>query len=467
MELKFCGAAETVTGSKHIITLSSGTKILLDCGLFQGRGKESFEMNQTFHFDPNEIDCMILSHAHIDHSGNIPRLVKQGFKGKIYCTPATRDLAEIMLFDSAYIQENEAVNFNKYRLKEGQKPIKPLYTIDDAEKSFSHFRTVRYDTPFKISDEIELLFTDAGHILGSAAVNLTLTEHGKKHHLCFTGDIGRYVNRLLKQPAPFPQADTIICESTYGDRLHESADDTKEKLMQAVHETCVVNKGKLIIPAFSIGKTQELIYVLNQLEFAGKLPPIKVFVDSPLAINATDIMRNHAESFSDEVNQYIKKDPSPFGFNGLEYVRNVEDSKAINSLNEPCIIISASGMAEAGRVKHHLANTIENPRNAILIIGYCEPSSNGGKLARGDKSISIFGKKHDVKAKVHVIDFFSAHGDYNEMLQYLSCQDVKKVKTLFLVHGNKDVMLNYRVKLQEKGFRNIVIPSFLATHSVR
>lgn len=465
MEIKFCGAAETVTGSKHLITLKNGKKILLDCGMFQGRGKESFEMNQTFHFDPNDIDCMILSHAHIDHSGSIPRLVKQGYKGKIYCTPATRDLAEIMLFDSAFIQETEASNFNKYRLKEGEKPIKPLYTIEDAEKSFTHFRTVPYDTPFKISDELELLFTDSGHILGSAAVNLTIKEEGKTQHLCFTGDIGRYVNRLLKQPSPFPQADTIICESTYGDRLHESADDTKERLLQVVNETCVVNKGKLIIPAFSIGKTQELIYVLNQLEFAGKLPPIKVFVDSPLAINATDIMRNHPESYSPEVNEYIKKDPSPFGFNGLEYVRDVTDSKAINSLKEPCIIISASGMAEAGRVKHHLANNIENPNNAVLIIGYCEPSSNGGKLARGDKSISIFGKKFDVKAKVHVIDFFSAHGDYNEMLKYLSCQDSKKVKAFFVVHGNKEVMIKFKGKLEEKGFDNIIIPQFLSTHS--
>lgn len=465
MEIKFCGAAETVTGSKHLITLKNGKKILLDCGMFQGRGKESYEMNQTFHFDPNDIDCMILSHAHIDHSGSIPRLVKQGFNGKIYCTPATRDLVEIMLFDSAFIQETEASNFNKYRLKEGEKPIKPLYTIEDAEKSFTHFHTVPYETKFKISDELELLFTDSGHILGSAAVNLTIKEEGKTQHLCFTGDIGRFVNRLLKQPAPFPQADIIICESTYGDRLHESADDTKERLLQVVNETCVVNKGKLIIPAFSIGKTQELIYVLNQLEFAGKLPPIKVYVDSPLAINATDIMRNHPESYSAEVNEYIKKDPSPFGFNGLEYVRKVEDSKAINSSKEPCIIISASGMAEAGRVKHHLANNIENPRNAVLIIGYCEPSSNGGKLARGDKSISIYGKKFDVKAKVHVIDFFSAHGDYNEMLKYLSCQDVKKVKTFFIVHGNKDVMLSFKEKLQEKRFNNVIIPQFLSSHS--
>lgn len=466
MKITFYGAAETVTGSKHLITLNSGKKILLDCGFFQGRGKESYEMNLYFPFSAQDIDYVILSHAHIDHSGNIPRLVKEGYKGKIFCTPATYDLAEIMLADSAFIQENEAAAFNKYRLKHGEKPIEPLYTAEDAEKCFARFETVRYDTLHKISDEVELLFTDAGHILGSAAVNLTITENGKKHQLCFTGDIGRYVSRLLKQPAAFPQADTIICEATYGDRLHESTEQSKEKLLQVVRETCVMKKGKLIIPAFSIGKTQELIYVLNQLEYEGLLPKIKVFVDSPLAVNATDVMRSHPESFSDEVKEYILKDPSPLGFSGLHYIRDVEDSKAINLSSEPCIIISASGMAEAGRVKHHLANTISNPRNSVLIIGYCEPSTNGGKLARGEKQISIFGRVYEVKAAVYVMDFFSAHGDYNEMLRYLACQNTGKVKTVFLVHGNKEALLAFKERLHQKGFGNVVIPRYLSSHKV-
>lgn len=466
MKITFCGAAETVTGSKHLLTLKSGRKILLDCGFFQGRGKESYELNSSFPFEPSEIDCLILSHAHIDHSGNIPRLVKQGFKGKIYCTPATRDLAEIMLTDSAFIQENDAAFINKVRGNSNKKRVEPLYTVEDAEKCYRQFVSVSYDKPLSINDEVELLFTDAGHILGSAAVNLTINEDGKIHHLCFTGDIGRYINRLLKQPAPFPQADTIICESTYGDRLHESVENTKEKLLQVVLETCVVKKGKLIIPAFSVGKTQELIYVLNQLEFEGKLPKIKVFVDSPLAINATSIMERHPESYSPEVHEFIKKDPSPFGFNELHYVRSADDSKAINSLDEPCIIVSASGMAEAGRIRHHLANNIENPRNTVLIIGYCEPSSTGGRLVRGEKEVSVFGKKFSVRAHVEVIDFFSAHGDYNEMLQFLSCQDTKQVKKFFLVHGNKEVMLSFRDRLYEKGFSNVVIPEYLSSHKV-
>jgi len=461
MHIQFCGAAETVTGSKHLLTLDNGKKILLDCGLFQGRGKESHELNREFPFEPKDINCLILSHAHIDHSGNIPRLVKLGFRGKIYCTPATRDLAFIMLTDSAYIQEHDAAYYNKLHADELSVPVEPLYNIEDAEQSFNLFHTIPYNQSFKINDEVELLFTDAGHILGSAAVNLTIKEGSEKKQLCFTGDIGRYVTRLLKQPEPFPKADIIICESTYGNRLHESAEKTKEKLLQVVKETCVMKKGKLIIPAFSIGKTQELIYVLNQMEFEGKLPKIKVFVDSPLAINATDIMAKHPESFSPEVIEYIKKDPSPFGFNDLHYVRKVEDSKAINSLKEPCIIISASGMAEAGRIKHHIANNIENPRNCILIIGYCEPSTTAGKLIKGEKEVSIFGKKFDVRADICVLDFFSAHGDYKEMMQYLSCQDAMNVKTLFLVHGNKEVILSFKEKLHEKGFTNIIIPHYL------
>lgn len=465
MQIKFCGAAETVTGSKHLLTLENGRKILLDCGFFQGRGKASHELNETFPFNPKEIDYIILTHAHIDHSGNIPRMIKQGFRGKIFCTPATRDLAFIMLTDSAYIQEHDATFFNKFRVKENQKPVEPLYTIDDAEKSFAHFYAIPYNTPHPIYNDVELLFTDTGHILGSAAINLKITENNKVHRLCYTGDVGRFVSRLLKQPDPFPQADTIICESTYGDRLHESAEDTKEKLLQVVIKTCVNKKGKLIIPAFSIGKTQELVFFLNQLQFEGRLPKIKVFVDSPLAINATDIMAKHPESYSKEVKEFMKKDPTPFGFGDLHYVRKVEDSKALNWIDEPCIIISASGMAEAGRIKHHLANNIENSRNSILIIGYCEPSTNGGKLARGEKEISIFGRKFDVNATIYSLDFFSAHADYNELIAYLGCQDTKKVKTLFIVHGNKDVMVTLKDKFHERGFSNIVIPHYLSTHN--
>lgn len=459
MKITFHGAAGQVTGSKHLIELKNGKKILLDCGFFQGRGSESHRMNRSFPFGPSDIDYLVLSHAHIDHSGNIPGLVKHGFKGKIICTPATRDLAEIMLLDSAFIQEQDVKYINKRRLREGQEPFEPLYSKEDAEKCIEYFETVPYDETFQIDEDVQVLFTDAGHILGSAAVNLTIKEGNQTKRICFTGDIGRYINKILRRPQPFPQANTIICESTYGDRLHETVDMANETLMNAVMETCVIKKGKLIIPAFSIGKTQELVYTLNKLDFKGKLPKIKVFVDSPLAVNATDIFKTHTDCFSDTVKEFMKQDPDPFGFNGLEYVRDVTSSKAINDLKEPCIIISASGMADAGRIKHHLINNIGDQRNSILFIGYCEPSSLGGRILRGDKIVSIFKQEFHVKADIYRIDFFSAHADYNEILQFLSCQEPQQVENFFLVHGDKDALNQMQERLYDKGFHNIVIPT--------
>lgn len=459
MKITFHGAAGQVTGSKHLIELKNGKTLLLDCGFFQGRGGESHRMNRSFPFDPSQIDYMVLSHAHIDHSGNIPTLVKRGFNGKIFCTPATLDLVRIMLLDSAFIQEQDITFVNKRREKEGLELYEPLYTTKDAEKCMEYFTAVPYNEHFQIDEDIELLFTDAGHILGSAVVNLTVAEGSQKKRICFSGDIGRYINKILRRPDRFPQADTIICESTYGDRLHETVDKANEVLMQAVMETCVVKKGKLIIPAFSIGKTQELVFALNKLEFEGKLPKVKVFVDSPLAVNATDIFRNHTNCFSEPMREFMKKDSDPFGFNGLEYVRDVNRSKALNELKEPCIIISASGMADAGRIKHHLINNIGDQRNSILFIGYCEPSSLGGRILRGDMEVKIFGDLIPVRADIYRIDFFSAHGDYNEILQFLSCQDPQQVEHFFLVHGDTNVLNQMQERLYDKGFSDVIIPS--------
>jgi len=457
MKIQFFGATEEVTGSKHLITLKNSKKILLDCGMFQGRGTESATKNQHFGFEPHTLHYVFLSHAHIDHSGLIPLLVKQGFQGKIYCTQATLDLCRIMLADSAHIQESEIRYINQKRVEEGKKELKPLYNIEDVYESWQYFRTLAYNELTPIDEELAVEFTDAGHILGSAVINLKIRENGKNHRIAFSGDVGRYINKILRKPQPFPQAETIICESTYGNRLHESLKAAKDKLKEVVQQTCFENKGKLIIPAFSIGKTQELVYTLNKLGINQADSKIKVFVDSPLAINATEIMKQHYECFGESTKTFMKKGADPFGFEQLYYVREAERSKQINELEEPCIIISASGMADAGRVKHHLANAIENERNSILIIGYSEPSSLSGRLQRGDENVSIYGVPYKVKAAVHSIDFFSAHADYNELLQFLGCQNKQMVQNVFLVHGNKTALGKFKTTLEDKNYYKVTV----------
>lgn len=459
MKIQFFGAARTVTGSKHLITISNGKKILLDCGFYQGKGSEMDSLNRNFSFDPASIDYLILSHAHIDHSGNIPNLVKHGFKGPIICTPATTDLCRIMLADSAHIQEHDTDFLNRKRVAQGLEPFVPIYEIKDAEKSLAQFTNVKYNTEYTVCEGVKLTFTDSGHILGAAAVNLEITENGVSQKLFFSGDIGRYGDSILKDPEPFPQADYIITESTYGDRLHADRHNTEQELFNAVFETCVIKKGKVIIPAFSLGRTQEIVYSLNNMSNKKMLPPIKVYVDSPLSVNATTIMRNHPECFNEAIINSLKKDSNPFGFDNLIYIQDVEESKKLNFLKEPCIIISASGMIEAGRIKHHVANNISNPDNTILIVGYAEPRSVAGQLRAGRKKIKIFGDEFEVKATISVMDAYSAHGDYTEMIKYLNCQDKKKVKQLFLVHGDYEVQKHYQQKLIAEGFSDITIPA--------
>lgn len=458
MKIEFKGAARTVTGSKHLITLYNGKKVLLDCGLFQGHDAAENNNNKNLGFDPSTVDYCILSHAHIDHSGAIPYLVKKGFKGKIYCTHATLDLCEIMLVDSAHIQESDVRYINRRREQKGQDLIEPLYTIEEALQSLKQFEGVAYEKWIKIDDDIELCFTIVGHILGAGAVNLKIKENGNINKLCYTGDIGRPNHKIIKSPKPFPQADYIITESTYGDRLHKDLSHSEGKLLEIVYETCVTKRGKLIIPAFSLGRTQEIVHALDRLETNGMLPKVNVYVDSPLSTNATEIMRNHPECYNEKVLKYMKVDADPFGFNRLKYIRDVEQSKLLNEIKEPCIIISASGMMEAGRILHHLKNNITDSKNTILVVGYCSPSTLGNKIARGDKEVKIYGIEYPVKADVRTMDEYSAHGDYKEMIQYLSCQDPMKVKEMYLVHGEYDVQVNYREKLMEAGFSNIRIP---------
>ena len=459
MKIKFIGAAREVTGSKHLITTNEGKRILLDCGMFQGKGLETDSMNRNLMFDPAKIDYLILSHAHIDHSGLIPYMYNQGFRGSVVCTNATRDLCSVMLADSAHIQELDIKWFNKKREKQGLQPVEPIYGQIDAEKCMELFIGVAYDRRFQINDKINVKFTSTGHMLGSAVVNLELIEDGKKVHLAYTGDIGRPHNRIIQPPTAFPQCDYLITESTYGDRLHPANEESEDELLKIVLETCVEKRGKLIIPSFSIGRTQEIVFVLNNLYNKGLLPKIAVFVDSPLSVNATEIFRMHPECMNDEVKAVMRYDDDPFGFNSLHYIKNVDESKRLNDYHDPCIIISSSGMLEAGRVKHHVANTISSWRNTILIVGYCSPTSLGARIQEpGLRNISIFGEIHEVKAQIAKIEAFSGHGDYKEMMSFLSCQNSSEIKKTFLVHGDYNVQQKYAEELKTKGFTDIEIP---------
>lgn len=459
MKIKFIGAAREVTGSKHLITTNEGKRILLDCGMFQGKGLETDSMNRNLMFDPVTIDYLILSHAHIDHSGLIPYLYKLGFRGSVVCTNATRDLCAIMLADSGHIQELDIKWFNKKRVNQGLPTVDPIYNEVDTEKCLELFIGVAFDRRFYINDKINVKFTNSGHMLGSSVVNLELLENGKKVHIAFTGDIGRPHNRIIHPPTPFPQCDYLIAESTYGDRLHPADKDTEEDLLKIVQDTCITKGGKLIIPSFSIGRTQEIVFVLNGLFNRGLLPKIEVFVDSPLSVNATEIFRLHPECMNEDVKEVLKTDPDPFGFNSLHYIKNVDESKALNDYHKPCIIISSSGMLEAGRVKHHVANNVSDWRNTILIVGYCTPSSLGARIQEpGLKNISIFGEMHEVNAHIAKIEAFSGHGDYHEMIEFLSCQNIKEIKKTFLVHGEYNVQKVYAEELKKVGFHDIIIP---------
>jgi metallo-beta-lactamase family protein len=458
MKIQFLGAAREVTGSKHLITLDNGKKILLDCGMYQGKGSETDAMNRKLGFNPGDIDYLILSHAHIDHSGLIPYISKLGFEGSVITTHATRDLCAIMLADCGKIQEHDTEFNNKKRAKKNLPPLEPIYNKADAEFAMRYFIGVPYNKAYRISKGVKVTFTNSGHLLGSSVVNLQIKEGDKVTSIAFTGDIGRPVNRILNSPQPFPQADIIICESTYGNRLHESTVVAEEKLLEVIKRTCVDKKGKLIIPSFSVGRTQEIIYSLNNFYNSGKLPKIKVFVDSPLSVNATSIFRIHPECFNKNILHLMETDPDPFGFNDLYFVQQVEDSKKLNDIKEPCIIISASGMMEAGRVKHHLANSISDKKNTILAVGYCAPATLGARILRGDKEISIFGTVYRVEADIERIDSYSGHADYNEMLDFLACQDKTKVNRVFLVHGEFAAQEFFSNILKENNFNSIAIP---------
>ena len=469
MKIQFLGAANEVTGSKHLITTDRGVRILLDCGMYQGKGMETDAANRDLGFDPRQIDFVILSHAHIDHSGLIPYIYKEGFRGDVICTPATRDLCAIMLQDTAFIQAQDVRWYNKKMDRLHQPKVQPLYDNNHVERSLQHFITVPYNRRFRLTDDVFLTFTNSGHMLGSAICSLDIWagEHprspqpkGEWKRIAYTGDIGRLHSHILCSPQLFPQCDYLICESTYGDRLHEDSLVSEEELLGVVESTCVYKKGKLIIPSFSVGRTQEIVYVLNQLYNDGRLPKIPVYVDSPLSVNATHIFRMYLSELNADVQDVLRFDDDPFGFNTLRYITDINQSKALNNNPDPCIIISASGMLEAGRVKHHVANHISDPRCTILLVGYCTPTSLGARIQDPSlKWISIFGYDRKIKAQVSKIEGFSGHGDYREMIDYLTRSlNTEAVRRTFIVHGEQSAQEAYKDHLYEAGFRGIEIP---------
>jgi metallo-beta-lactamase family protein len=458
MKIAFHGAARTVTGSKHLVTLTNGRKILLDCGMFQGMGAETDEMNKDWGFDPATVDYLVLSHAHIDHCGLIPKLVKDGYEGNVYATPATKDLATILMADSAGIQESDVKYANKRRALQGLPYLQPLYNSQDAENAANRFISVDYDRWFELEPGIEFSYTDAGHIIGSAVVHLRITENGKTRQLTFSGDVGRYRDIILKSPATFSQSDFILLESTYGNSLHDEYHPTADTLLDWIEKTCISKKGKLILPAFSVGRTQEILYALNQLELENRLPALEYFVDSPLSMKATMIIKRYPQYFNKRIQKVLEHDDDPFAFKGMKFIKTVDESKMLNYYKGPCVIISASGMADAGRVKHHISNNIENSRNSIVLTGYCEPSSLGARLLRKPKEVGIFGQQHEVNAEIGEMRSMSAHGDYEDLMQFLACQDPKLVQKLFLVHGEYNVQEDFKQRLLRKGFLDVEIP---------
>lgn len=456
MRINFHGAAHTVTGSQHLLEIN-GHRLLLDCGLYQGRRGETYIRNLNFAYDPRDVDAVILSHAHIDHSGNIPNLVKNAYEGPIYATRATVDLASLMLADSGRIQESDASFVNKKRRARGEPPIQPLYTEADAHRAVQLFEFVDYDRPFEPVPGVVARFIEAGHILGSAAVSLQIEEEGRKFHFWFSGDIGRYQLPLLRDPVLPENVDYLLMESTYGDKSHSDPSRAFDELQEVVART-IKRGGKVIIPAFAIGRTQELVYNLNVMMFERDVPRVPVFVDSPLAVNASSVFKRHPETFDAETKAFVDEARHPaLDFKMLTYIQSVEESKALNERKDPMVIISASGMAEMGRILHHLRNNIEDPRNTVCIVSWQAPHTLGRRLADREKRIKIFGEPFTVRAEVATIGGLSGHAGQDLLTRY--AVGVKQtVKKVFLVHGEAKPAAVLTSRLKEQGIGEVYYP---------
>ncbi len=460
MKITFHGAVRTVTGSQHLLEIN-GKRILLDCGLYQGSRKETYERNQHLPFDAAALDILILSHAHIDHSGNIPNLVKSGFRGDIICTYATHDLCAIMLRDSAKIQQYDIEYLNKKRARQNQPLLDPIYTLEDTIEALKYFVAFGYERPRQIMPGVTLTFYDAGHILGSAIVALDIEDQESKRdiRLVFSGDLGRPNRPILRDPSFLDEADVLLIESTYGDRLHQDEGDSDKKLERIINET-YQRGGKVIVPAFAIGRTQELVYRLHHLVEKRDIPPnLPVYVDSPLAIDATAIYRLHPEAYDEELHQFLmqNRNHDPFGFGMMQYTRSVEQSKALNFLKESAVIISASGMAEAGRILHHLKNNVEDPRNTVLITGWQAANTLGRRLVERQPVVKIFGEEYELKAQVEKMSGLSAHADRDELLNWVGHFKTRPRHT-YIVHGEEKVALTFADTLRQQGLEDVNVP---------
>ncbi|MES2996789.1 MAG: MBL fold metallo-hydrolase [Verrucomicrobiota bacterium] len=450
MKLKFCGAAGTTTGSQHLLEVN-GHRILLDCGLYQGPRLQAYDINCCFpYFDPKDIDTVILSHAHIDHSGNLPNLVKSGFRGNIIATHATRDLCQIMLADSAHIQEGDVNWLNKQRAKTGLPAVAPIYNATDAERCLRQFISVSYDRPMQVCDGVTVTFIDAGHILGSAQVLLIIDDKDdeQRKRFLFSGDVGRGGNEVLRDPVAVPDVDFLLMESTYGGREHVAPPGMSE-LFAEVMDAALKRRGPILIPAFAVERTQQLLYVLNDLFEKGRIPEIPVFVDSPLAVSATEIYRLHPDAFNDDVYKALFSQNNPFGFEKLTLVRSVAGSKALNELEGSRIIIAASGMCEAGRILHHLKNHVGDPDTTVLFVGYCADHTLGRRIRDGEKLVNILGGQYNVRATIEIVDSFSGHADHSELLGYFEKMSGPK-KRVWLVHGEPAPLEALRAALQSR-----------------
>ncbi len=466
MKITFHGAAQTVTGSQHLIEVN-GQRLLLDCGLYQGARQESYERNRNLPFDASAVDVMILSHAHIDHSGNIPNLVRSGFTGDIVCTFATRDLCSTMLMDSAYIQEKDAQFVNKKRARNNEPPIQPIYTVEDTVNSLEYFNAIGYHRQREIASGVYVTFYDAGHMLGSAIVVLDIEDRdaGRDVRLVFSGDLGRAGIPIIRDPETVDHADVLLLESTYGNRVHEPYDDAERKLERIINDT-YRRGGAVVIPSFAVGRTQQLVYTLHRLINQRDIPQLPVFVDSPLAINATAVYRLHPECFDSEIRDFMLAEGDPFGFDMLRYTRSVEQSKELNFMREPFIVISASGMAETGRILHHLRNRIEDPKNTILIVGWQAPDTLGRRLVEKQEKVRIFGEEHILRAQVEVINGFSGHADSGELLAWAEAI-TKRPRRTFLVHGEPDAAAALAQALRtDAGYEQVDVPELHQVYSL-